>query len=408
MDSTLAEAVAAERVGFDRLHERYGPVLNLVDVLIGVVPNCDPYLEIWPVGFRTYNLMVPNFLNLPLSLIAPGFPKDVVGLGMYTSSRAASCAYCSAHTCSFALRRGSSADAVTGAERSPAEAAAVAAAEALSTMPHRFRPQLRTDLERHFSPGHTEWIVMGVAMMGFLNKFMDAMGVELEASAVDDVADLITPTGWAVGQHDWDDPELARRRGGGGLPPVDSARTMLTVARNAPGAVRLDRRWMDGMPSDAVAARSRIADEHHWDEPVLSEITHTRPRRALAAMLRHNLDVEQSTIGIGAKALVGATFAAHAGAAGLAPRAEKLAVAAGVDPEVFAVSRDGGVVDGLGTHDAAVIELARATSPSPATVSSDLIERSVSTLGADGVVEVVVWVSVCQLLHRLALWYDLD
>jgi hypothetical protein len=94
----------------------------LVKVLIGVVPNCDRYLEIWRPGLRTYNLMVPAFVNLPLLLFGRGAPKDVVGLGLYASSRAARCAYCSAHTCSFALRRGSTPVAVIGTSRAPSEA----------------------------------------------------------------------------------------------------------------------------------------------------------------------------------------------------------------------------------------------------------------------------------------------
>jgi hypothetical protein len=32
--------------------------------LLGVVPNFDPYREIWPPAFRTYNVMAPNLLQL--------------------------------------------------------------------------------------------------------------------------------------------------------------------------------------------------------------------------------------------------------------------------------------------------------------------------------------------------------
>ncbi len=85
-------------------------------MLIGVVPNCGTYLEIWPPAFHTYNILVPNFLNLPFSVFGfGGAPKDSVGLGMYVSSRAAECPYCSAHTCSFALRRGASPEKVAQA-----------------------------------------------------------------------------------------------------------------------------------------------------------------------------------------------------------------------------------------------------------------------------------------------------
>src|SRR5687767_7753741 len=104
--STLAQILAPAAVDFSTLQQRYGPLLELVRKLIGVVPNCDRYLEIWPTAFRSYNVMVPNFLNLPFFQWGVGAPKTPVSLAMYTSSRTASCMYCSAHTCSFALRRG--------------------------------------------------------------------------------------------------------------------------------------------------------------------------------------------------------------------------------------------------------------------------------------------------------------
>jgi hypothetical protein len=98
------------------LHQRYHGLLRLVDTLIGVVPNCDRYLEIWPPAFRTYNILVPNLLNLPVPVFGVGGPPaGVVGLAMYVSSRTAGCAYCSAHTCSFALRRGAAPDKVAAA-----------------------------------------------------------------------------------------------------------------------------------------------------------------------------------------------------------------------------------------------------------------------------------------------------
>jgi hypothetical protein len=100
--STLAWELRGATVDMTELDKTYKPMLKLVRELIGVVPNCDSFLEIWPAGFRTYNLLVPNLLNLPASLMGQGAPKDLVGLAMYVSSRAAECMYCSAHTCSFA------------------------------------------------------------------------------------------------------------------------------------------------------------------------------------------------------------------------------------------------------------------------------------------------------------------
>jgi hypothetical protein len=147
--------------------------------------------------------------------------------------------------------------------------------EALSTMPHHFTPSHRAGLERLYGTVDAEWIVMGAAMMGFLNKFMDALGVELELEPVSDVADLIEPTGWSVGQHGR--AESAHSNGAspgraarGGLPPTDSVLTLLRVVRRGPGGC--------------------------WDEPLLTTMNLAKPRRALAAMLRHNLDAAAESV----------------------------------------------------------------------------------------------------------------
>ena len=427
MPTTLAEVLAEDRIEFSELKEEYSPVLNLVNVLIGVIPNCDPYLEIWPPGFRTYNLIVPNFLNLPQSLLGRGAPKDIVGLAIYASSRAADCMYCSAHTCSFALRRGSSAEAVTGESRTAGEAAAVAVAEALSTMPHHYTPELGRELQRHFSPDDTEWIVMGVAMMGFLNKFMDAIGVELEPEAVSDVSELIGPTGWSIGQHGWDGvgegPETADGNKavglqgdgeGSELPPTDSLSTMLKVFRNAPGAVRLERRWMAGLPKGAEALRRHIADTYGFDEPLLTTLGQRRIRRALAAVLRHNLDGTQSELGIDLKALVGLVFAHHAGNAHLFAQSGNLAARngvalstietiAGFDPD--ASESDAALLD---DRTRAALTMALRTAPSPARVDEATIEAADKHLSSAETIEIAVWVSVLQLIHRLTVFYGLD
>jgi len=102
---TLSQALRGDAVDVATLQRRYGPQLAIGRKVLGVVPNCHAYLEIWPVGLRTYNLLVPNFLNLPFLLFGLGPPKATVGLVMYSASRAAGCAYCTAHSCAFALRR---------------------------------------------------------------------------------------------------------------------------------------------------------------------------------------------------------------------------------------------------------------------------------------------------------------
>jgi AhpD family alkylhydroperoxidase len=145
----LVDLVQRDAVPMATLHQRYGALLELVRKLIGVIPNCDPYLEVWPPGFRSYNVMVPNFLNLPLLIWGMGAPRATLGLAMYAASRTAGCAYCSAHTCSFALRRGASTEQVASAldasaQRTPEDAAALAVARALARVPSDLSADQRT------------------------------------------------------------------------------------------------------------------------------------------------------------------------------------------------------------------------------------------------------------------------
>ncbi|HEY8073202.1 MAG TPA: DUF1442 domain-containing protein [Labilithrix sp.] len=305
----LTSLLKKDAVPFETLHARYGGLLELVRTLIGVVPNCDPYLEIWPPAFRTYNVVVPNFLNLPFLIWGAGAPRDVLGLALYASSREAGCAYCSAHTCSFALRRGADADHVARAfgkaldGLSRAERAAIAAARALSAVPATFTAAHRAELEAALPGADAEWIALGVAMMGFLNKTMDALGVELEGSTVEEVRDVITPSGWSPGQH---------TDGGAGAsrpaPEIDGLRTKLGVVRHAPGAIALDKKWTRGAPDRGPAARAWLRERTGHDFPVLERMTRRRAVRAFATMLRDNLDEEASVVGVSQKLAAGAIF----------------------------------------------------------------------------------------------------
>jgi hypothetical protein len=70
----------------------------------------------WDVLQQRYNIMVPNLLNLPIPVFGVGGPPAAaVGRAMYVSSRTAGCPYCSAHSCSFALRRGATPEKVAAA-----------------------------------------------------------------------------------------------------------------------------------------------------------------------------------------------------------------------------------------------------------------------------------------------------
>jgi hypothetical protein len=166
--ASLTPLLHNSMVGWDALHQRYGVLLRLVDTVLGVMPTCDPYLEIWPPAFRTYNIMVPNFLNLPVPILRLGGPPpEAVGLAMYVASRTAECPYCSAHSCSFAMRRGASPEKVAAAllpdqdSFTRGELATIAVARSLARVPCELTAAERAELVAVYGERDAEWIGLG-------------------------------------------------------------------------------------------------------------------------------------------------------------------------------------------------------------------------------------------------------
>ena len=414
-DDTLAALLADHRVPWATLHDRYGPLLELVHTLIGVVPNCDPYLEIWEPAFRTYNILVPNFLNVPFSIFGVrSAPADVVGMGMYVSSRAAECPYCSAHGCSFALRRGASAEkmaqALVGGETfTPGELATVAMARSLARIPCELTAAEREALERCYPPDRAEWIVLGVVMMGFLNKFMNAIGVELEATTVAEVATTLGAD-WTPGKAGRDLDPAARS-----LPPrADTLRTKLRIVPHMPTALRLDTKWQRGVPGKWPAVGAFLRERTGHDFPVLARLRHGRAVKSIASMLRENLDPATTVVGLDVKVLAGVVFAEVVADQALATDVRALAGKNGVAAAQLAEARRFAAdptaePPGGDAQARAALLLARAASPSPAEIDAGVVATCRDAgLSAPAIVELVTWLAVLQMLHRLACYYVPD
>jgi alkylhydroperoxidase family enzyme len=412
-EGILASLLHDSAVPASTLNERYGPLLELIQTVIGVVPNCDGYLEIWPPAFRTYNIMVPNFLNLPFSIFGVGgAPADIVGLGLYVASRVAECPYCSAHTCSFALRRGASpeklAQALAGGSTFTAgELATLAVARSLGRIPTELTAAEREELERRFAPDQVEWIVVGISMMGFLNKFMDAVGVELEPSVVSDVRPVMGAS-WSTGKAGRDlDPDAPARR----PPKADSLWTKLRIIPLFPYAIRIDKRWQEGVPRTWPAVGTFLEESVGYAFPVLSRLRHSRVIQSIASMLRENLDASTSVLGLPTKVLCGVVFASVICDEALAGDVRSLGRRWGLaDERMDAVARfattEGQEAPACDVGHRAALILARAASPSPAAIDASTVEACrQGGLQPAAVVELVSWISVLQMLHRLSSYY---
>lgn len=409
----LTPLLHGARVEWEDLQRGYRPLLELVDTVLGVVPNCDRYLEIWPVGFRSYNVLVPNLLDLPVPVLgAGGPPPSAVGLAMYVASRTAGCAYCSAHSCSFALRRGAAPEALAAVflpDRttfSRAELATIVAARGLAAVPGSFTVDDRSELEAVFGARRAEWVAMGAILMGFLNTFMDVVGVELEQSVVDEVATTLGAE-WSPGKAGaLLDPAAAVRP----VPPADGLRTALKLLPLLPAATRLDRRWQRGVPGRGAQVGVFLREHTGHDFPVLARVQSRRVRRSLATVLRDNLDPTSSEIGVPTKVLAGAVFAQVVGDEWLAADVRALAGRAGVSADRLADAAAFAAGDEarLPADDplvAAALRLARAGSTSPARVDATVVAACRDCgMSPAALVELVTWLSVLQLLRRLTCY----
>ncbi len=405
------------RVGWDVLDDRYGALLRLVDAVLGVVPNCDRYLEIWPPAFRTYNIMVPNFLNLPVPVLGVGGPPaGVVGLAMYVASRTAECSYCSAHSCSFAMRRGASPDKVAAAlvpdrdRFTRGELATIAVARSVARIPCELTPVERAELVDVYGERNAEWIVLGAVMMGFLNKFMDAIGVELEQSVVSEVSATMGPD-WSAGKAGTQLDSTAPLQP---APAVDGMRTRMRLLPLLPAAIRFDRKWQRPTPSAWPDVAHFLRERTGHDFPVLEQLHSRRARRSIASILQQNLDPSTSVVGMTVKVLVGAIFAAIVRDERLAADIRVLASHAGVDNDTLRQATGYAAGDDTASParscaERAALGLARAASYSPARIDAATVDACrESGLSPAAIVEIITWLSVLQMLHRLTCYATIN
>ena len=409
----LTSLLHDRRVSWDELQREYGPLLKLVDAVLGVVPNCDPYLEIWPPAFRTYNVLVPNLLNLPVPVLGVGGPPpQTVGLAMYVASRTAGCSYCSAHSCSFAMRRGAAPELLAAAllpDRTSvtrAELATITVAHALAAQPSALTTADKRELEAVYGPSKAEWVATGAVLMGFLNTFMDVIGVELEQSVADEVVGTLG-LGWSAGKTgSLLDPTSPARP----PPPADGALTKLRLLRLLPAAVRFDLRWQRGTPKSVGDVAAFLDGATGHDFPVLAQVRSARIRRSIATVLRDNLDPSTSQLGIETKVLAGAVLAEVVDDDRITADIAALAGHAGIpagqlrDAAAFAHGNDTRLSSG-GPVMTAALTLARAGSSSPTQIDAAVVKACEdSGMTAAQIVELITWLSVLQMLRRLSAY----
>ena len=126
----------------------------------------------------------------------------------YLSSRTTGCRYCEAHAIRAAERYGSEQDKLnniweykTYPAFSDAERAVFDFAIAASSVPNAVTDELADSLRQHWDDGEIVEILGVVALFGYLNRWNDSMGTQLEEPAADDGEKYLAKHGWTRGKH---------------------------------------------------------------------------------------------------------------------------------------------------------------------------------------------------------------
>jgi uncharacterized peroxidase-related enzyme len=131
--------------------------------------------------------------------------KRLIG---YISSNVAGCRYCQAHTIRAADRYGAEAEKLnniwefrTHHAFSESERSALEFAIASSTIPNSVDDHIAENLRLHWNEGEIVEILGVIALFGYLNRWNDSMGTELEKEAIESGDKYLKQKGWTAGKH---------------------------------------------------------------------------------------------------------------------------------------------------------------------------------------------------------------
>lgn len=127
----------------------------------------------------------------------------------WVSSNAAGCRYCQAHSIRAAERYGAEAEKLdniwqyrTHSSFSEAERAALDFALAASQVPNTVDADLKKRLHTYWDEGEIVEILGVISLFGYLNRWNDSMGTDIEDGAVESGKKYLAKYGWVEGKHD--------------------------------------------------------------------------------------------------------------------------------------------------------------------------------------------------------------
>jgi len=128
----------------------------------------------------------------------------------YISSNAAGCRYCQAHAIRAAERYGAEQEQLENIweyKTHPAfndpERAALEFALAGSVIPNNVTDEIADNLRKYWNEGEIVEILGVIALFGYLNRWNDSMGTEMESGAIESGKKHLSKKDWTVGKHQY-------------------------------------------------------------------------------------------------------------------------------------------------------------------------------------------------------------
>jgi uncharacterized peroxidase-related enzyme len=131
--------------------------------------------------------------------------KRLIG---YVSSYSAGCRYCQAHTIRAAERYGAPDEQMehiwdykSHPSFSEAERAALDLAVACSVIPNAMSDDIAENVRKYWDDGEIVEMMGVISLFGYLNRWNDSMGTELENGAIESAEKWLGKQGWSIGKH---------------------------------------------------------------------------------------------------------------------------------------------------------------------------------------------------------------
>ena len=127
----------------------------------------------------------------------------------WVSSNATGCRYCQAHAIRAAERYGAEQEQLDNIWEyrshpafSEAERAALDFSLAASQVPNTVNAEIKKRLHQHWTAGEIVEILGVISLFGYLNRWNDSMGTDIEEGAVESGQQYLGKYGWEKGKHD--------------------------------------------------------------------------------------------------------------------------------------------------------------------------------------------------------------